>query len=326
MSAKTPVEKKPIRDLLQEKDAFLTTSEKFIEYFLRHTKAFIALGVALAIIIIGTAFYLRHQSNAEAKAAIAFEQAMESAKKSDGSQESRAALEKVRSDYQGRKGARLAGFALIPLYDNAGETDRALTLAEDMLKTLQPAESSLKPLLLNTIGGLSEVKGDFQLAAKSYEALMASSPLPPLKLEVMMALARVYASSGRNDEAVKLYEDVVREFPQSMHALIANFKVAEIKGEAVSLFPVAGLAASSTTPALVEGESQNKSEQGDENKDGAASEVEVKEDQAGAGGNSAEDFSMEADVASGSSSEENAADAQVDEPAGEGTSAADGQD
>ena len=238
MSAKTPVEKKPIRDLLQEKDAFLTTSEKFFEYFLRHTKAFISVGVALVLIIIGTALYIRHQNIAEARASEAYENALALVGAPDGAKAAVTAMENLRNEHQGRKAARLAGFSLIYLYEDAGESDKALSMAQGMLQTLQPAEISLKPMLLSSIGGLSEVKGDYQLASTSYGAILTLPDLAPaLKMESLMGLARSQAAAGNSEEAVKAYESVVREFPQSMNAFIANFKVAEIKGEAVALFP-----------------------------------------------------------------------------------------
>lgn len=255
MSAKTPVEKKNIRDLLREKDAFLTTSEKFYEYFLRHTKAFIAIGIALLLIIIGSAFYVSHQNSAEAKASEAYEDAIALVESTGGVNAAIEALENMRSVHQGRKAARLAGFSLISLYEDAGEIDKALSASQGMLQTFQPAEISLKPMLLSSIGGLSEVKGDFQLASSSYGAILLLPDLSPaLKMESLMGLARSQAAAGNTDEALKAYESVVKEFPQSLNAFIANLKVAEIKGEAIALFPGAG---GDAAPLASGGESEN---------------------------------------------------------------------
>lgn len=260
MSAKTPVEKKNIRDLLREKDAFLTTSEKFYEFFLRHTKAFISIGVALVLIIIGSAFYVSHQNSAEAKASEAYEDALALLESPDGINAAIEALENMRSVHQGRKAVRLAGFSLISLYEDAGEIGKALSEAQAMLQTMRPAEVSLKPMLLTSIGGLSEVEGSYQLASSSYGAILLLPDLSPaLKMESLMGLARSQAAAGNSDEALKAYESVVKEFPQSLNAFIANFKVAEIKGEALALFPGAG---SEAPPQASGGEIENSASQG----------------------------------------------------------------
>lgn len=246
MSEKKQVDKRPIRDLLQEKDAFLTTSEKIFEYILRHTKAFIVAAVALALCIVAAAVYTKYQKSADAESTLAFEQALELATTQSGNPENGlSALEKVRADYQGRQGSRLASYALVNLYAAQNAADKALPLAENLLQTLKPAEMSLKPLLLNNLGGLYESSGDFQRAGKSYEAILALNNLEPaLRMETLMALGRVKTAEGQKDEAISFYQTVIKDFPQSFKSYLANAKVAELKGEAAPYpLPVSDLPA-----------------------------------------------------------------------------------
>lgn len=236
MSEKKPLDKKPIRDLLTEKDAFLTTSEKFQEYLLRHTKGAIITFAVVAVAVAAAALYLSHQGKAEKEATLAYENSLVkmAASESDGI----AALEKVRTDFAQRKAARLAAFRLLSVYAANKELDKALPLAEDLLKTIKPAESALKPALLSTLGGFYEDKKDYQQAAKSYETLLAMDYLGPnLKLDVLMALGRVYTAADRKDDAMRNYERVIREHPQTLQAFMANSKLAELKGTPVA-FPL----------------------------------------------------------------------------------------
>lgn len=244
MSEKKPLDKRPIRDLLQEKDAFLTTSEKVYEYLLRHTRAFIAAAVVLALCIVAVAAYTKYQQSAEAESTLAFEKALNLAtSQSDDIEAGLTALEKVRADYQGRQGSRLATYALVNLYAARNAADKALPLAENLLQTLKPSEISLKPLLLNNLGGLYESSEDFQRAGKSYEAILALNNLDPaLRMETLMALGRVRASAGQKDEAIEFYQTVIKDFPQSFKSYLANARVAELKGEATPYpLPVAEL-------------------------------------------------------------------------------------
>lgn len=251
MSEKKTVDKRPIRDLLQEKDAFLTTSEKAYEYFLRHTKVLIAVVVVLAVCIMAAAVYVRYQKSVEMEATLAFEKALDLATSQfDDKTAGLEALEKVRTDFDGRRGARLAAFTLVNLYVVNNASDKALSLAENLLQTLKPAEVSLKPLLLSNLGGLYENGGDFQRAGTSYEALLALNPLEPaLRMETLMALARVKAATGQQDKAIELYQTVITDFPLSLKAFMANAKLAELKGEAAPFpLPVSDLSALTLNP------------------------------------------------------------------------------
>ncbi len=247
MSKKTPVEKKPIRDLLSEKDAFLTTSERAYEYFLRHTRGLAAAAAAVVLLVIGVAVYMHQREKAEEEAAVALEQALNAAAASQADPAAGLkALEQVRTDFPDRKAARLAAFSLVGLYAAQGQADQALALAENLLQTLKTSEVSLKPLLLSNLAGLYEVKKDYLKAAKSYEAMLALTPLDPnLKQDVLLSLGRVHSAAGQKDEAVKQYQALVTEFPQSYTAYLANLRLSELKGEAVA-FP---LPAPATPPA-----------------------------------------------------------------------------
>ena len=233
MSEKKAIDKKPIRDLLQEKDAFLTTSEKAFEYFLRHTKGLLTAAAAAALIALIVVFYIKHQDSLEAAAGLAYEKAMVLAADQSGDQSAGlAALEKVRADYPGRQGARLATWALVSLYAVRDETAKALPLAENLLQTLSPAETALKPLALNTLGGLYETAGDYLKSSKCYEAVLNLPKVDPaLKLDVRLALGRVYTAAGQKEVAASQYQALLREFPQSAKSYLANSKLAELNGE-----------------------------------------------------------------------------------------------
>ncbi|MDR2946347.1 MAG: hypothetical protein LBV79_06350, partial [Candidatus Adiutrix sp.] len=142
MSDKKPLDKKPIHDLLTEKDAFLTTSEKIQEYCLRHTKGLIVTVAVFALAVVGVALYLNYEKKAEQAAGLAYENSLAALESSEA--EGLAALEKVRADFAGRKASRLAAFRLMSLYADQGETDKALPLAEELLSTIQAAEAPLK--------------------------------------------------------------------------------------------------------------------------------------------------------------------------------------
>jgi tetratricopeptide (TPR) repeat protein len=246
---------KHIRDILKEKDVFLTTSEKIYEFTLRHTRA-LACGLGAVVLVVVAGFaYVRGQEAAEAASLAAYERALALASPV-------AALEKVRADYPGRQAARLAALALLRLHAEAGAPEQALPLAESLLKSLKPAEISLKPVLLDNIGGLYEAVRDYPRAAQSYQALLDWPSLPDsFKSNTLLALGRAQDAAGQPQEAARAYEDLLQSFPGSYPALLARARLSTLKGEAVAPLaapPLVLVGADLGGPAETEAGAQNE--------------------------------------------------------------------
>jgi tetratricopeptide (TPR) repeat protein len=219
---------KHIRDLLKEKDAFLTTTEKVYEFALRHTRALVLGAAAAALAALVVFAYVRSQRAAEEAAGAAYEEALASASPE-------AALEEIRADYPGRRAGRLAALALVRLHTEAGAPEKALPLVENLLQTLKPAEISLKPLLLDNLGGLYETVRDYPRAAQSYQALLDCPSLPDnYKSNILLALGRVRDAAGQPEAAKMAYEDLLQSFPDSYPALLARARLSILTGEAVA--------------------------------------------------------------------------------------------
>ena len=226
MSQKKAPEKH-IRDLLKEKDAFLTTSEKVYEFILRHTRALIIGAMAAALAAIAVFAYVNSQKAAEETALAAYEQALAAASPE-------AALEKIMAEHPGRLAARLAALALIRIHTVAKAPEKALPLAENLLQTLKPAEISLKPLLLDNLGGLYETIRDYARAEQSYKAILDWPSLPDnYKSNILLAMGRVQNAAGQPEAARQTYEDLLQSFPGSYPALLAQARLSALKGEAV---------------------------------------------------------------------------------------------
>jgi len=218
---------KHIRDLLKEKDAFLTTSEKVYEFILRYTRALVIGASALALAAIAVFAYVNSQKAAEETALAAYEQAL-------AATSPEAALKEIRAEHPGRLAARLAGLALVRLYTEAGAPEKALPLAENLLQTLKPAEISLKPLLLDNLGGLYETVRDYAQAERSYKAILDQPSLPDnYKSNVLLAMGRVQSAAGQSEAARQTYEDLLQSFPGSYPALLAQARLSALKGEAI---------------------------------------------------------------------------------------------
>lgn len=223
--------KKDIRDFIGEKDVFLTISERIYEYFLGHIRLLAALGAVVVLSIIGVILLVNHQGSLNIKGLEAYENAL-------ASDAAVTALEKVRANYPGSRAARLAAFSLIGLYTDQRASEKALPLAEKLLQTLKADEISLKPVLLNTLGGLYETSRDYPRALQTYQAILEFKVInATFREDVLLALGRVNIMLGDQEAAIKNYEEILRKFPNSFKAYLANAKLVALKG-VVSGFPL----------------------------------------------------------------------------------------
>ncbi|MDR2387376.1 MAG: tetratricopeptide repeat protein [Deltaproteobacteria bacterium] len=222
----------PIKSLLRSNDAFLSTSDKLYHYFKNNKgKIFIIIGIALAIFL---AFYIvksLHDSRL-AKSLEAFHKANTLSELDQRYQ----ALQAVRQDYAGTKAARQAAYALLNSYLAQADLEEALPLLDEILKSLDSSEQSLKPLLLTTQAGLFEQIGQLDLALDSYRSALAlidrgqiNPQEAPYVAELYSSLGRVYMALGRFEEAKKAYQDILLRTPNSYRAYTAQVKLSQLQ-------------------------------------------------------------------------------------------------
>ncbi|MDR0356224.1 MAG: hypothetical protein LBJ64_10920 [Deltaproteobacteria bacterium] len=235
-----------IKTLLRTNDAFLTTSEKALKYFQSHTKLIVALAAAL-ILVLTAALTVRHVHRSDmAKAMAAYHQ---TAVLTDQNERA-AALQKIREDYADSPASRQAAFSLLNVYLAEKKLDEAIGLSEELLKNLTPSEDSLKPLLLNVLGGLHEEKGQPAEALAQYKAALQlidpeaiSFGASAYAAELNFAIGRTALAIGDAAEAQKAFENIVLQTPNSMRAYSAQVKlaqlgVADVSGQAGAVSPV----------------------------------------------------------------------------------------
>jgi tetratricopeptide (TPR) repeat protein len=222
----------PIKDLLRTDDAFLSTSDKVYQYFTNNKgKIFIVIGIALAVVL--AVFIVRsvHESRL-ARSLEAFHKANAVTETADRYE----ALQAVRVDYAGTKAARQAAYALLDGYLGESDLEEALPLLDEILKSLDSSEESLRPLLLTTQAGLFEQIGQLDLALESYRSALSiidrgqiNPQEAPYVAELYSSLGRVYMALGRIEEAKKAYQDIILRTPNSYRSYTAQVKLSQLQ-------------------------------------------------------------------------------------------------
>ncbi|MDR2444113.1 MAG: tetratricopeptide repeat protein [Deltaproteobacteria bacterium] len=227
----------PIRSLVRSNDAFLTTSEKIYNYYVANTKKiWLIVGILVAAFLVAVS--IKHYFEArQQKALDAYHQA---AAQPDPEQAT-LDLVKVSEDFAGTPAGRQAAFTLATNYIAQSRVDEAIALLEELSKTIEPAEESLRPLMLSSLGSLYEEKGQAEKALAIYRQALSSVKLSLLtpavqnyQAELLSAIGRVSLSQGQVDEAKQAYEELLLLAPDGYRAFAAKIKLSELASDSDS--------------------------------------------------------------------------------------------
>ncbi|MDR2200196.1 MAG: tetratricopeptide repeat protein [Deltaproteobacteria bacterium] len=215
-----------IKKLLKEQDAFFSTTDRIYNFYLENSKRIwiAAACVVLAGIVVLVVSQIR--SSAREKASDAYFAAYVE-NDPDGTLKN---MEAVRSKWKGTPSARAAAYAMVDSYVQLGRHEDARNLLTELYDTLPKGEESLRVLVTNYLGGLSEELGDNEAALKYYlessklaeSAIGAPQAAQPFQAALLSSLGRVYMALGRTDDARDVYIQISGAFPGTMEAFMAE--------------------------------------------------------------------------------------------------------
>jgi tetratricopeptide (TPR) repeat protein len=235
--------KVPIKKLLRESDAFLSTSERIYDFYLKNRKKVIygALGLVLITIIIAVFFSVR--ASWVEKSSAAYYEAI-----SDDPETNLANMAKVREEWEGYPAERLAAFSMVQSYKSLGKIAEARDLLRNLALRPKKGEESLAVLIHSYLGALSEEMKDYEEALSNYQKakviaetrvkgpggeVIANSEVmdqtaAPFISNLLLGIGRTSLSLGNKDAAKEAYAELSRSFPDTMGSFMAELKLDEI--------------------------------------------------------------------------------------------------
>ncbi|MDR1313870.1 MAG: hypothetical protein LBQ12_09275 [Deltaproteobacteria bacterium] len=238
-----------LKDLLREKDAFQSTTDRIYNFYLSHTNAVLLGGLAVILVALGVAAAVAITNSRSQKASEAYFLAYDPA----SPEKTLAAMAEVRGKQGNSKAGRLAGYAMVDAYIGLDRYQEARELADSLAAALPEPERSLAPIVYNLQGALAEQTGDLAAALGHYERAWQAVEAPvkgpdgrpvvdplfyqassPFRMEILNARARVTLALGRADEARLAYQEMENRFPGTPRAYAAAYKIYQIDASAAA--------------------------------------------------------------------------------------------
>jgi TolA-binding protein len=179
--------------------------------FERRVQVLISIGVAVAVLLIGSVFVLRRREQAEqARTKLAYAQSLISQQQFA---QADPLLAEVRSSRADADTVRLAAYLGGVSSLEEGKLDDAVKLLTEAVD--KSAGHPIRPLARASLGAALEQKNDLPAAIATYGAFISESPDHFLSPRIQLALGRTNLLAGRNDDARKALEHLIDQFPTS---------------------------------------------------------------------------------------------------------------
>jgi tetratricopeptide (TPR) repeat protein len=221
---------------LKEPDEFLSFTVRALRWINQQKVALIAGALALAVVILGTFAWKWYALSKEKAASVAFIQAREildarviprddsaGTSASDGSFSSeddkyRAAIaefEQVAKSHSNSATAALATYYLAEYSRRIGDYDKAIENFKSYLKSEGPS-GELAAFAVEGIAASLEAQGKDDQAVQQYKRL-TESPFDMQPDRGLFHVARLEQKAGRNDEAVRLFNEIIEKYPKTTY-------------------------------------------------------------------------------------------------------------
>lgn len=242
-----------IKKLIKEQDAFFSTTDKVFNFYQNHTRQILMVVGAIAVIVVALVVIFSLRDSKLNKSSEAYFSAIEDF----DPQQTLANMEKVREDWKGTPADRAAAYAMVNSYVELLRFQEARDLLSQLYQSLPKSEESLRVLISNYLGGLSEELGDNEAALNYYlesSKLTEQSKVPyqvaaSFKAELQNSIARVYTALGRDSDARNTLVFISGSFPGTLEGYMSKLKLREMEKPKEAASTPAPDQTSTTTPA-----------------------------------------------------------------------------
>lgn len=201
-----------------------------IDLLLEKKKLVITVLLLLAVAAAGVFAWMQKTKADEEKAAMELAKAVPWIQAGDADRASRS-LKAVIANYGGTHSGNMARIYLATIDFTLGKTDEALALYNDV-------DSGNKDLKASAIAGAAACnvqKKAFTAAAEGYEQASGTAETETLKAMYLNRAAESLVAAGKTGDAVKMLSRIVKEWPATSSAAVAQRTIWRLSGQGVQV-------------------------------------------------------------------------------------------
>ncbi|MCK5740467.1 tetratricopeptide repeat protein [bacterium] len=205
--------KKRIHKPKQQDDKIVATFLKVRDFYEQYQR-YIIIGMIALVVVVASSFYISNTNQQKEHAASADLAAARLELASMNTAAAIDSLEGVVLDYDGTKSAGLACFYLANAYLNIKNYDSAEGYFDKYLDDYK-GDPMLTSSAMSGLATCAEATSDFAKAAKLFKKSADKYGTVSNTARKLMDAARCYRKAGKTDDARKIYERLIEEYPDS---------------------------------------------------------------------------------------------------------------
>ena len=220
------------RKLSKEPDQILSFSNTMTNYIIEHKIVISSvIGLIFALVIIGSGikyFSIQEENKSFAlmdKALTAYEKLEKEKGPEKAYEQTQKDFQSIIDQYASRGGGKAARITFANIAYKAKKFDKAIELYQKALQDLSD-DSSLKNMILSSLGYSYEGKNDYQNAEKYFNQIVIGQ-VSLLKDDAVFNLGRIYAKLEKQDKSMEFYKKLVNEYPDSIYINMVKEKISD---------------------------------------------------------------------------------------------------
>jgi tetratricopeptide (TPR) repeat protein len=236
--------KKSKKKLLKEPDEFISTTTRILQFIGQHRRwvmIFICGVVSVSLICL---FIRGHIKKMESEAKEVYSQAYQQFRDAldgflleEGSKErfesALKGFDRIIAEFPKTSSAIMAKLYRGHCLYQLGRYDEAIKAYEEFL-SIRPKEMSITPYVMQSLALAYRAKGDFRESNRWFQKILEKEGGGAMRRSILLEIGRNHELLKETDQAIKVYEELLKEYPDDRSLNPVKDRISQLKGKASS--------------------------------------------------------------------------------------------
>ncbi|RLA80141.1 MAG: hypothetical protein DRG36_03820 [Deltaproteobacteria bacterium] len=216
------------RKKIKEPDEFRTWGSRALDYVIAHRRAFTAVAVIVAAIVVSSVIWIRYQQRREERAYALLSEGIEGVHSEKEISEKIAPFDKLLKEYPGSRASTFALLYRANLLIDEGKGKEAEADIERLLRREVPP--SIRVLALSTMGEILFREKKWERSRDYFQKALGMGEEWP-RSYLLLKIASCEERMGKKKEALSHYKELLKTNPPPDVALYVRIKIEELEGK-----------------------------------------------------------------------------------------------